>query len=40
LLHATVVLIAHTESNGIIRIIHVRKASKQTAANYFANFRD
>ena len=40
LLRATVVLIAHTESDGIIRIIHVRKANKQTAATYFANFRD
>lgn len=40
LLRDVVVLIAHTERDGNIRIIHARKANKATAARYFASLRD
>ena len=40
LLRATVVQIAHTEQDEIIRIIHARKANRQTTAAYFTSFRD
>jgi len=40
LLRDFVVLIAHTEREGNIRIIHARKANKATAARYFASLRD
>lgn len=39
LLRDMVVLIAHTEVTGeSVRIIHARKASRKTAAQYFARF--
>jgi len=40
LLSDAVVLIAHTETDETIRIIHARKASKAMAARFFASFRD
>ena len=39
-LRAAVVLIAHTETDNEIRIIHARKASKATAERYFAALED
>jgi uncharacterized protein len=39
LLCQTVVLVAHTESDETIRIIHARKASKETARRYFRLLR-
>jgi len=35
LLNGRVVVIAHTETAGVIRIISVRKATKNEEANYF-----
>jgi len=40
LLRETVVLIAHTESDDTVRIIHARKASKKTATRFFESFGD
>jgi uncharacterized protein len=40
LLREFVVLIAHTERSGEIRIIHARKANKATADQYFRSLRD
>ncbi|MDD3609652.1 MAG: BrnT family toxin [Halothiobacillaceae bacterium] len=35
-----VVLVAHTETDDTIRIIHARKASKETARHYSEHFRN
>ncbi|MDX9838494.1 MAG: BrnT family toxin [Azoarcus sp.] len=40
LLRDIVVLVAHTETDDTIRIIHARKASKETARHYFEHFRN
>jgi hypothetical protein len=40
LLSVTVILIAHTETDDTIRIIHARKANKATAKRYFEYFAD
>lgn len=40
LLKHIVVLIAHTETDDIIRIVHARKANKETARRYFEYFRN
>jgi len=40
LLRDTVVLIAHSEIDETIRIIHVRKADRKTATRFFERFRD
>lgn len=40
LLRGIVVLVAHTERDGEIRIIHARKANKATAERYFASIGD
>jgi uncharacterized DUF497 family protein len=37
-LNSTVILIAHTETDETIRIIHARKADRKTAARFFARF--
>ncbi len=40
LLGGLVILVAHTETDDTIRIIHARKANKKTTARYFAYFQD
>jgi uncharacterized protein len=40
LLRVAVVLIAHTETDDEIRIIHARKANRATAERYFAAIGD
>jgi len=40
LLRELVILVAHTESDDTIRIIHARKADKETAPQYFEYFRN
>lgn len=40
LLKHIVILIAHTETDDTIRIIHVRKANKETSRYYFDYFQD
>jgi hypothetical protein len=39
-LSGRVVVIAHTETNAVIRIISVRKATKNEEANYFKEIAD
>lgn len=40
LLRDIVILVAHTETDDTIRLIHARKASKKTAAEFFASLPD
>ena len=40
LLHGRVVVIAHTETDEVIRIISVRKATKHEAISYFKETAD